>query len=248
MKKVSLVSIAIAAALAISPALLVAQCTAGDTCYTFDFSSPTVNFTSELTVAPTQVLEGTNGSGNIYSYDIVGMSGTYTDSASGLGISLGAPGTISLYPGNSTNSAWIGTVPGWVFDNEFYPGANAPGTDGALFDTGGVFFYVGPTNGSPAYVVNIWAGNIPGQPGSPNTYTIQEGVLGGTNDLNSVQGLAISGKVVPPPVVDPSSNNPIVPVAFVPESGSLYMLILCAFGLAGAFLFKCRQSRLFVKR
>lgn len=237
MKKVSLASLAISAAFLISPVVLAGQCAPGDTCYTFDFSAGPVQITNGLlTVAPTPAVDE---GGGVTSYNIVGFSGNYTDSMSPVN------GAISLFPGNGSLSNML-TIPGWEYDNEFYPGANAPGTTGGLFDVGGLMFYVGTVDSS-AYFVNIWAGNIYGEPGSPGTYTIYEGQLGG-GTYTLVTGEAISGEVVPPPVVNPPSQNPVANLILVPESGALSMLILCALGLAGGFLLRLRQSGLCMNR
>jgi len=227
MKKLTLISLAVAAALAICPAALVAQT------YDFTFTSPTIDITNGvITISSTPVPEG----GGVSSYDILSVSGNYTDTGvlSGLGI-VNVP--ISLYPAWGTNSSQILSVSGWEFDNQFYPGANAPGTNGAVFDVGGLFMYVGSSSVSNPYIANLWAGNIDGEPGSPNSYTIEQGQLGVTNNLGYDTGIGLSNAAATP---DDSNFN----LTRVPESGSLSMLVLSIVALAGGFFFKARHSGL----
>jgi hypothetical protein len=252
MKKASFVSLAIAAALAISPAMFVGQCTtnATVTCYSFDFTSPTIDITNGLI----GVSDTANPDG--ISYDILSFSGNYTGPD-------GFNGVVSLYfldPGDPTSSANWGSatseilaVPGWEYDNVFYPGANAPGTSGpgnsgAYFDVGGLFFNVVTT--PPGGVANLWAGNIYGWPGSPGTYSVEQGMLGGSNDLGYATGIAVDGKVLPPPTPPIGSGTPPpIPFSFsLPESNSAPMLGLSILCLAGVFIFRGRRSGLIGKR
>jgi hypothetical protein len=226
MRKFSLIFLAVAAALAISPE-------AFSQTYDFTFISPTIDIANGvITLSPTPaVLEGV-GPGNvpIYSYDIASVSGAYSGPD-------GVSGSISLYPGWGANSSQILSVSGWEFDNQFYPGANAPGTNGAVFDVGGLFMYVGSSTVSNPYIANLWAGNIDGEPGSPNSYTIEQGQLGVTNNLGYDTGIGLSNAAATP---DDSNFN----LTRVPESGSLSMLVLSIVALAGGFFFKARHSGL----
>jgi len=168
-------------------------------------------------------------------FDAEGFTGNYTDSVSNVS------GNISLLTSNGWGSDTneITAVPGWIYDNVFYPGANAPGTSNGYFDVGGLFFYLGPTSPPPVYVANLWAGNIAGEPGSPNTYTIQEGQLGGSNDLGGATGIGMSNSV---PLVFPPTA-PAGAIVF-PESSSLSALLLCALCMAGGFFFRARHPGL----
>ena len=233
MTQLSMISFTCAAALAIAPAVAMGQCAAGNTCYTLDFSSPAITVTSGI-LAVSDTIGGTAANGASY-FDVEGFTGTYTDSVSNV------TGNISLLTtngwGSDTNE--ITAVPGWIYDNVFYPGANAPGTSNGYFDGGGLFFYVGPTSPPSTYIANLWAGNIAGEPGSPNTYTIQEGQLGGSNDLGGATGIGMSNSV---PLVFPPTG-PAGAIVF-PESSSLSALLLCALCMAGGFFFRARHPGL----
>jgi hypothetical protein len=236
MAQLSLISFTCAAALAIGPAAAMGQCALGDTCYTLDFSSPTITVTNGI-LAVSDIIGGAAVSNGATYFDVEGFTGTYTDSASNV------TGNISLLIANGWGSDTneITAVPGWIYDNVFYPGANAPGTSNGYFDVGGLFFYVGPTSPPPTYIANLWAGNIAGEPGSPNTYTIQEGLLGGSNDLGGATGIGMSNSV--PLVSPPSPRDPAGAIVF-PESSSLSALLLCALCMAGGFFFRARHSGL----
>ena len=221
MRKFSLIFLAVAAALAISPEAFAQT-------YDFTFISPTIDIANGvITLSPTPAVP--EGAG-IYSYDIASVSGAYSGPD-------GVSGSISLYPGWGANSSQILSVSGWEFDNQFYPGANAPGTNGAVFDVGGLFMYVGSSTVSNPYIANLWAGNIDGEPGSPNSYTIEQGQLGVTNNLGYDTGIGLSNAAATP---DDSNFN----FTRVPESGSLSMLVLSIVALAGGFFFKARHSGL----
>jgi len=234
MKRLTLISLACATALAISPAAFAQT-------YDFTFTSPTIDITNGvITISSTPVPEG----GGVSSYDILSVSGNYTDTGvlSGLGI-VNVP--ISLYPAWGTNSSQILSVSGWEFDNQFYPSANAPGTNGAVFDVGGLFVNVGSTG----YIANLWAGNISGEPGSSNTYTIGQGIPGesSTNAFDTgigISGSSSSGSDGPSSGGSGGSSGGSSFVITVPESGSLSMLVLSIVALAGGFFFKARHSGL----
>ena len=239
MKQFSLTFFACAASLAISPAVAMGQCASGDTCYTLDFSSPTISITNGI-IAVSDTAGGTASNGAKY-YDIEAFTGTYTDKVSPV------TGSISLFTtyGYGSDTAQIGSVSGWIYDNVLYPDANAPGTNNGYFDVGGLFFNVTQASPPPYYVANLWAGNIAGEPGSPSTYTIQEGQLGGSNDLGGDTGIGMTNSV---PLAFPSTGvppgSPAGAIAF-PESSSLSALLLCALGLAAGVCLRARKASSF---
>jgi len=238
MHKFSLVSLAIATTLAISPAVSVGQAT-----YSFNFSSSIIKITGgEITIAGSPVA-GTNGG-----YDILGISGTYSDTATNIysGSTPGSgdfSGSMSLYnPGtygtdsspiySPTYTAAGGGTYEFQFDNLFYPAGNAPDAPGSDFDYQGVVFYVTiPGGGSAVNLYGVYSGGS-------TAYAFAEGVFGVTGPS--------TGTIPLPPTPEPKGNITPTPAAglSVPESGAQSMLMLCVFGLAGAFYFKSRQSGL----
>ena len=231
MKKFSLVSIAIAVLFAI-PQLAFAQSEP------FNFTGPTapVFFDNQqygtylpgtITIAGTfQYSDPPNGQGGD---QITNITGTYTDST-------GVSGGISLYPGYGSAGAPAKSADGlWDYDNLYYPGANAPGTVGGEFDkSAGLLFYVGPVATPDEWEVNIWT-NANG-----TSYSILESSTGGTW-LNGATDILTQYSNT-----DGSLGGGLN--GHVPEGSGLPMLALCGLGLACAFLFKTRQSGLFMKR
>jgi hypothetical protein len=241
MKKFSLVSLAIAASLALAPAALLAQCTqaapnstATVTCYSFSFTSanPTIDISGLIGVSDTENFLTYNGNTIDY-YDIVSFNGNY----SGPGIPF-ATDNVSLFTANGwgsyTNENF--SVSGWEYDNVFYPEANAPGTNGAYFDVGGLFFTIDTT---PPSIGNVWAGDIAGEPGSPGTYTA--GQQNGGSEAFAT-GIGINGTALDPPGSQKPGSAPI-PFA-LPEYGAASMLGLCILCLVGVLFFKVRKSSL----
>jgi hypothetical protein len=235
MKKVSLVSLAAAAALAIAPAALLAQCTTGGgvTCYSFSFTSPTIDITNGLIGVSDTANPAITGYPGVVGYDIVSFSGNY----SGPGIPF-ATDNVSLTSGWGSYTNQNFSVSGWEYDNVFYPDANAPGTNGAYFDVGGLFFTIAT---APPSIGNVWAGDIAGEPGSPGTYTAGQ-QLGETGGESFDTGIGFYGE----PLAHPGTqldNSPPIPFA-LPEYGAAPMVGLCILCLAGTFLFKVRRSGL----
>ena len=226
MNKFSLVSLAIAASFAI-PQLAFAQ-----TSEPFDFSGPTTAvsygtyYPGWITIAGTFLVSGTS-LGDDGGFEISNITGTYDNSGSGVS------GNISLYSGlgYGTYESKLTSADGsWYYDNLYYPAANAPGTTHGEFDLQGLLFYVGPAGNPDEWEVNFYAV-------SGTAYQVEESktgctqcYLGGATDISITPAntLGVNGDGID-----------------VPEGTSLFMLALCGLGLAGAFLFKTRQTGLF---
>ena len=228
MKVFSSLSVAIVSALAITPALMFGQCSAisvpgGDACYNFNVGTYITDGTILISSTTPSTVDVAYGG-----YDILSVTGIFSNPG-------GPSGELSLYPGNSAYPGVYSSDSLWQYDNEFYPSANAPGTTGGVVDYGGLLMYIGdPTVANP-YVVNLWAY-------SPTQYGLQWGQIGITNDLggNGTLGGTISGYVPPSPQ---SGGGDVL---ITSESNSLWMLLLAVFALAGAFVFKGKQSGSFL--
>ena len=212
MKNFSAVSLAIAAALVISPVALVGQT------HNFNFSGPVTNgpngAVGEITINgafATSTPYGPDGGVIISSF-----SGYYSDTGDGVS------GAISLYPGYGTYENYLTSADdSWWFNNLFYPGANAPGTTRGLVDYYGPLFYVSPTTGTPdpdEWEVNFWAV-------TNTTYQVEESVTGSTQHfLNYASGIGITS------VNEGTVNRNTLSI---PEGGAALLYLL----LAGAACF-----------
>ena len=223
MKRLSLVSIAIAAAFAI-PQLAQAQT------QPFDFTGPTTPVPygtfgagGTITIAGTFDVSVTplGGDGG---YEITDITGTYSDTVDGVS------GAISMVPGWGTNGAYLTSTDGsWNYDNLYYPAANAPNTTNGEFDLQGLLFYVGPVGDPHEWEVNFWAV-------SGTTYQLEESITGqGQHYLGGTTNIGIT-----PANTQHESGGGIDSI--VPEGGGLPMLGLCGLLLGGAFLFKAGKS------
>lgn len=219
MKKLSLVSLACAAVLVITPAALVAQ--------NFDFSSPGNN----ITIAGVFTLNASPNAANspYYSYTLASFTGTYTDTLDGV------EGTLSLITPiggtfASPDALEVGNGDVYTYDDQYYPGG-APDAPGAVFDNANsIGLYVSPSVGpADEYYVFLW-GN------SNGSYEVVDGY--------TASGSRYAGSPFPPGDSYGFFQNLPASGIFVPETGSLSMLALCVLGLAGGFFCKTRQSGL----
>lgn len=151
MKKYAVSLLTLAAILAFTPVAFADS-------YTFNFSAPvntsfgasagTISFSLTFTTSGTANADG--------GYNITSASGTYSDTSDGLS------GTLSLFPGNSTNSSALTDGYGTAFyDNVLYPNNNAPADPsspvhknyvGGYFDDNGLLLEL-----SSGYYINFWA-------------------------------------------------------------------------------------------
>jgi hypothetical protein len=163
--------------------------------YTFSYTSPTITITSgSFTIADTAT-PSTDG------YDITSFTGIYNS----LDVTNGI---VSLYTGagqNGTDTSPL-TSPDFTYDNEFYPGSDAPGTVGGDFDYYGLLLYVnGPSSGIEVNF-NVYSS-------TDTEYTIYE-------KNNSLTVTSDSG-----PIALNSGGSPGTPlITEVPEPGSLLLL------------------------
>jgi hypothetical protein len=170
MKKLSLVSLAIATALAISPSVLVGQQ------YNFTISGSGISASGVLTVAPT----ATPGVDSI-----TGISGTYSDSGTGT-----VNGIITSLYSNPSNSYVGSSIPTHLFtdDNLFYPG-----NSGAQLDSAGIIFYVNgplsPTGGIEVGLCGTSACNTGGSPYNLDSVTWFNGAY---NYLHNNEGIGVT--------------------------------------------------------
>jgi hypothetical protein len=209
MKKLSMVSLACATALAIFPAAL-----AGQTTYSFNFSSPTITITGGLMTVSDSVAAGTTDG-----YDILSFTGDYSDTLTGLSgaMSMSNPGVYGSPSSPVTSSDGL-----WYFSNLLFPNSDAPiGTadvsdspSGILFDVGSSEVNIAGIQGRSDYL--IWES-------TDGAYSTGPGVIGSYGEVYDGSGSTLA-------------------ITDVPEYNSLSMVVLCGFGLAGGFLFKAKQS------
>jgi hypothetical protein len=224
-----LASLAVAAALAISPV-------ASAQAYNFDFSSGGITLNGTFATAATP----NSANAPNTSYTILSFTGTFDDTITGV------DGSISLIPlrsgvGAIGSPAVAQNVQGGgnlTYDNQFWPGGAPDGTS-AVFDyTNSIGLFVTPPGGpTDEYSVFIW-GNL-----GSDTYSIYEAGTG--QSLTNLNG-------DPAPAENPTvaANLPFqgnvggASVVYVSEPGSLSMLALCLVILAGGFFSRMRQSGL----
>jgi hypothetical protein len=149
MKKLSLISLAAAAVLAISPAALVAQ--------QVDFTFTTDNGAA----SGTGIFDITEvGTSDVYQISLI--SGTFTDTNNGL--ALTNESIASLYPASYSSSSptVVGSLPVYA-DNLFYPTGGAPSINGSpaggVLDTYGLLFTL--ANGDLVNVTGLGANDGP---------------------------------------------------------------------------------------
>lgn len=205
MKRFSLVSFAMAGALAIAPAAVIGQS------YNFlQFTGGTTTVTGTFTLVNPAI--GTSP----LDYNFATFNGTI------VGSNLNSGGSVavtldSAYGSTTPGAAGLGFPGGGDGDNQFYPDANATaGVTGppAFLDGNGLVLT--DSNGD---IINIFAN------GGGSYYFFDDVYVGPLpTDFNSFQGTVSNGSLI------------------VPEYGSVSMLIICALGLAGAFVFKMRQA------
>jgi hypothetical protein len=218
MKKLALVSLAVAAALAFSHAAKADN-------FSFDFvgQSP-YHFAAQGTLQATPTA-------NPGVFTITSMTGTFTDLDNGLNI-VNQP--IVLIPPHGILQM-VDTVQGWAleyvspdgeenYDNQL----NYPGTPYYLDSTGGLLFA-----SADGYQVNI-------AQGSNNRTPYSAWVNFGNSWVDVGNGYDYGV----PLDLDLGNANGAAAVVPVPEGGGLVMLALCGLGLAGAFLFKTGNQEL----
>jgi hypothetical protein len=152
MKKLSLISLAVAAALAICPAALVAQ--------SFDFTFTSLIPPNGDTAIGTLVTGASIGGGG---YDITSGAVTLYSPTNGTE-------TFNLVQGNAIPPGSITPPPGvFTYDNILYP--TGDGSGGYLTNTAGLLFM----DGSSVMQLNLWGNNNTNQYGSgtynPTDYT-----------------------------------------------------------------------------
>jgi hypothetical protein len=220
MKKLSLVSLAIAIALVIAPEMLTAQS------YNFDFSSAgnDITITGIFTTSPSQNLANLPYDSNT----VTSFSGNFSDPSTGV---VGSMSLVPLASGQDTlgSPSFIEISNGDVYsyDNQFYPNSNAPGAPGTVFDyANAVAVYISPAGGpTDEYIAFLW-----GNPdGSYEVY-----------DNNT------KGSLLPNDPYMYFQNLPAssVTVSAVPEGSSSNMLVLSVLLLAGSFFYKGRKAGL----
>jgi hypothetical protein len=161
-------------------------------------------------------------------YDFTFNGGSITASGE-----LYAPGTFGVTPGNATSgNIIVSGDPNLTGTGTLFANPNGPGVE-ALSPSG---FFV--------YDDTLYPGQDP---------SIDNGGLLFIDNGNFLEiNIYSNGSGAQYTLYDNTGFNTggsgTFTLTYVPEYGSLSMLILCAFGLAGVFLFKARQSGLFLNR
>jgi hypothetical protein len=232
MTKISLVSLACATALALCPTALVGQS------YNFDFSSAgnTITISSIFTVSSSQ-----NADNSPYdSYTITSFTGTFTDTSDGVN---GAISLVPLQAGKDSignySSLEINDGNVYTYDNQFYPNGS-PDAAPTVFENEIL---------DNAVLLELTASGTPGpEPGGPppNYYVFLYGDSNGSGDYEAIEGAPL-GYDQP----DGYENQLLLPasgitLAVVPEYGSLPMLALSIFSLAGGFVLRATQEGRFL--
>ena len=241
MKRFSLVSLALTVVLGLCPAALFGQCGAGQPdCFNFSLTaSGGLSIAGDFTYSTAPV----NGV-----YLVTGFSGGFTDPTGQY--NAGPPVTFSPVVNAATvlwpDSLYPPAGPG-IFsygeDNLFYSDLS-PAT-GTQFDAHGVILY----SPNPVYDLIKIAGTYINEPGVTND--------GGPASQNVVSVVFENGSTLNSLTdyfrIEDTPNNGVALVevgskADLPESGSMWMMVLCALGLAIAFIFKAGQMGLLQRR
>jgi len=226
MKKFLLAFIALAAALAITPAAV------ADTWqYTIDGS----NFTSTLYLTGTDVgqVPGPNPLDDVNAYVITSVSGSLTDPDGTY--KFGTTTTESAASGSNAYDLTSSSDGQFLFDNLLYPSLSG----NQILDWGGILFELG------TYELNIFGGDFGGTDGNDApgcSYCSPTGCYFYFADNGSYHYNDPFPDVTSPTVPALSSNDESESLTLVtPEPGSLFLLCTGLFGLA--FVLWRRASR-----